>query len=161
MLLLRFGFDDDELLAAALLHDVVEDTECTLEELSLQFPPRVIDSVAALSEHKYDEQGVLRPWKHRKREHIEQIRSAPWSARAVLLADKLHNLTTMLFDLQSGEDLWDRFRAGREEVEWYHLAIIEAARQGDERLQPLADACLRTLETVLNISTLTSHDGSD
>ncbi len=152
MLLQRFGFDDDELLAAALLHDVVEDTECTLDDLVSEFPHAVIESVAVLSEQKYDEQGVLRPWKVRKLEHIEHVKAANLSTRAIVLADKLHNLATMQFDLDSGQDMWGRFRAGRTEVEWYHRTMIDAACQDDVSLRPLADTCLKTLDSILTAS---------
>ncbi|MGD9853440.1 MAG: HD domain-containing protein [Planctomycetaceae bacterium] len=140
LILQRFGFDDDELLAAALLHDVVEDTDCTLDELAAQFPPAVVETVAALSERKRDESGAPRPWRDRKLEHIEQIRSGPFAARVVALADKLHNLLSIQYDLAAGEDVWSRFNAPRADVLWYHRAMIEAASQDDPRLLPLANA---------------------
>ncbi len=141
LLLQRFGFDDDALIAAALLHDVVEDTPCTLDQLASRFPPEVVEAVAALSERKQDEHGSPRPWRDRKQEHIRQMGAAPWRARAVLLADKLHNLSSMQFDLDAGEAIWSRFHASRAEVLWYHRTIIVAACQDDPRLTPLADAC--------------------
>lgn len=158
MLLQRFGFDNDEILAAALLHDVVEDTEYTLDELASDFPPTVVETVASLSERKYDEQNIMRPWKDRKLEHIEQVKAASPTTRAIVLADKLHNLATMLFDLSAGQDMWSRFRAGREEVEWYHRTMIAAACQNDESLRPLADVCLKTLEDVLCLTSDSLQD---
>ena len=158
MLLQRFGFDNDEILAAALLHDVVEDTECTLNELANEFPVSVVESVAALSERKYDDQNVMRPWKDRKLEHIEQVKAAPRAARAIVLADKLHNLATMQFDLEAGHDLWSRFRAQPDEVEWYHRTMIATAFQEDEALRPLVDACLQTLDRVLGPTSDASRD---
>ena len=149
MLLQRFGFDDDELLAAALLHDVVEDTECTLDDLEREFPPSVVEIVASLSERKDDDQGQLRPWKERKLEHIAHVQAANLEARAIVLADKLHNLATMKIDLDSGQDVWSRFRADRNEVEWYHRTMIDAACQYDESLQPLANACRRMLDSIM------------
>jgi (p)ppGpp synthase/HD superfamily hydrolase len=148
LLLQRFGFDDDELIAAALLHDVVEDTACTLEELAAQFPPRIVDTVAALSERKHDEDGLRRPWRDRKLEHIAHIKSAPLAVRVVALADKLHNLLSIRFDLDAGEDVWGRFNALRPDVEWYHRTMIDAACQEDSRLVPLADACREVLDTL-------------
>lgn len=158
MLLMRFGFDDDEIIAAALLHDAVEDTECTLDELAAACPPGVVEFVAALTEKKYDDQNVMRPWKDRKLEHLEQVESAPLAARAIVLADKLHNLSTMLFDMEAGEDMWSRFRAGREEVEWYHRTMISTAWQSDEPLRPLAEACVEMLDKVLAATETSTQD---
>ncbi len=146
LLLHRFGFGDDALVAAALLHDVIEDTPCTLDDLISRFPPEVVETVAALSERKHGPDGSPRPWRNRKQEHIEQIRAASWRARAVLLADKLHNLSSIQFDLDAGEEVWSRFHAPRAEVLWYHRTIIAAACQDDPRLSPLADACRAVLD---------------
>jgi len=145
LILQRFGFDDDAPLAAAPLHDVVEDTPCTLSDLTADFPPTVVDIVAALSERKLDEEGRKRPWRDRKQEHIEHIKTAPFPARVVVLADKLHNLSSIRFDLEAGADVWSRFNAPREDVEWYNQAMIDAASQDDPRLMPLAEACCGVL----------------
>lgn len=141
LILSQAGFDDDAILAAALLHDVVEDTACTLQQIEEVFPPEVAMYVAALTEKKLDERGAKRSWRVRKEEHVEQIASAPLEARAILLADKLHNLGTMLYDVEAGESIWGRFQAVRQEVLWYHRTMIEQAFQGDERLAALAGAC--------------------
>jgi (p)ppGpp synthase/HD superfamily hydrolase len=148
LLLQRFGFDNDELLAAALLHDVVEDTACTLADLAAAFPPAVVATVAALSERKHDQHGARRPWRDRKQEHIAHIRSAPFAARVVALADKLHNLLSVRYDLDVGEGVWARFNAPRSDIEWYHRTMIDAACQDDPRLAPLADACRDVLDTL-------------
>lgn len=146
LILQRFGFDEDVLIAAALLHDVVEDTPCTLDELATQFPPAVVEIVAALSERKLDERGEQRPWRDRKEEHIAHIQNAPFEARVVVLADKLHNLLSIQFDLEAGEDVWSRFNAPRRDVEWYNRMMIDAACQNDSRLAPLAEAARRIVD---------------
>ncbi|MBX3438310.1 MAG: bifunctional (p)ppGpp synthetase/guanosine-3',5'-bis(diphosphate) 3'-pyrophosphohydrolase [Planctomycetaceae bacterium] len=148
LILQQFGFWEDELLAAALLHDVVEDTPCTLDDLAAEFPPGVVEVVACLSERKRDELGRQRAWSERKREHVEHVRSAPWSARAVVLADKLHNLESIRFDLDAGEDVWRRFNAARDDVDRYYREMIEASCQSDARLVPMAQACLAVLDTL-------------
>jgi (p)ppGpp synthase/HD superfamily hydrolase len=141
MILLRAGIDDDEILAAALLHDVVEDTEHTLEMLATDFSPRVVQLVAAMTERKHDEHGRKRSWQERKDEHLGHIAAEPWEARAIVLADKLHNLGSMLVDLDNGEDVWSRFNAPRERVLWYHREMIAAAEQDHPRLAGLASEC--------------------
>jgi (p)ppGpp synthase/HD superfamily hydrolase len=145
LILSRAGFDDPEILAAALLHDTVEDTSCTLEQIQAEFPPAVVAYVAALTERKQTAEGAKRSWHDRKQEHIEQVRQAPLGARAISLADKLHNLGTMLYDLEAGDELWSRFGAAPERIVWYHHSMIDAAAQDDEPLQPLAAACRELL----------------
>jgi (p)ppGpp synthase/HD superfamily hydrolase len=147
LILARAGFHDDDVLAAAFLHDVVEDTEYTIEQLAAEFPPDVVEIVAALSERKTDDGGAKRPWKDRKRDHLAVIRGAPLDAKAVALADKLHNLGTMQMDYrEQGESFWTRFNATRSEIVWYHTEMIEAAAADDDRIARLQSACREILD---------------
>ncbi len=149
LILAQAGFKSREIIAAALLHDVVEDSDWTIERLARVFPPKVVQIVEEASENKTDTAGQKRPWTDRKREHIEQMKGASFEARAVVLADKLHNLNSMLFDLERGEPLWDRFNAGREDVLEYHHEIIRAANDsGQERLASLTAECLAVINRI-------------
>ena len=141
LILCRAGFSDDAVLAAALLHDAVEDTDYTMEMLAADFPPDVAAWVAAATERKRDEYDRPRSWEDRKREHLDQVAAAPLEARAIVLADKLHNLGSMLYDRAAGEPLWERFNAPRERVLWYHREMVERAAGDDARLSGLATAC--------------------
>lgn len=145
MILLRAGIDDDEILAAALLHDVVEDTEHTLEMLAADFPPKVVQLVAAMTERKHDHDGRKRSWQERKDEHLRHIASEPWEARAIVLADKLHNLGSMVEDLDAGQDLWARFNSPPEKILWYYREMVTAAFQDEPRLAELAQECVRLI----------------
>lgn len=152
LILSKAGFANDEILAAALLHDAVEDTQLTSEELAAEFPSPVVEYVAAMTERKRDPDGRKRSWQERKEEHIAQVSRAPLEVRAIVLADKLHNLGTMLYDLNSGDELWSRFGASPEMIVWYYRTMIERAAQNDAALGPLADACrqqLRQLEAAI------------
>jgi guanosine-3',5'-bis(diphosphate) 3'-pyrophosphohydrolase len=148
MLLQRHGFTDEQTLAAALLHDVVEDTPVTIEELSKEFPDPVLELVAHLTEVKLDEFGRKRPWEDRKRDHLAHIRSAPLAARAIALADKLHNLRTMAFDLDEGRELTDRFNTSFDRLLTYYESMIDAAADKDAKLEGLANAARHALDEV-------------
>lgn len=76
----------DETLAAALLHDVVEDSEMTVEDLERLFGPEIAEVVAALSDDE-----SIEPYRDRKDEHRERVREAGGDALAVYGADKLNN----------------------------------------------------------------------
>lgn len=148
LILARAGFLDDAILAAALLHDVVEDTPYSAEQLAAEFPEDVARYVAVLTERKLDHDGRKRSWQERKEEHVAHVGSAPLPARAVVLADKLHNLGTMLVDLRSGEDLWSRFGAPADRILRYQRAMVAAAAGDDEPLRELAAACRRLIDVL-------------
>ena len=76
MILDRAGFDEDVVIAG-LLHDVVEDTEATVEEVATRFGPVVGEIVRQCSEVKLDAEGRKRPWIDRKRDHLAALVGAP------------------------------------------------------------------------------------
>ncbi len=88
-LLDQHGFDD-EVLAAALLHDVVEDSETTVAELRELFGEPVAGLVEALS----DDEGIA-DYRERKREHRGRVAAADGDALAIYGADKLTNVRTL------------------------------------------------------------------
>jgi (p)ppGpp synthase/HD superfamily hydrolase len=135
------GFEDEALLASALLHDVIEDCGVTRDELSEQFNPEIAALVAAVSEQKVDAQGRARSWEDRKRQHLAELADAPLEVQALTLADKLHNLETIALDLAAGTDVWDRFNAPRDRLLWYYEAVIDACIADDPRVQRLAASC--------------------
>lgn len=79
-----------EALAAALLHDVVEDSETTLEELREPFGDAVAGMVGALSDDE-----TIESYRERKAEHRERVAAAPADAHAIYGADKLTNVTAL------------------------------------------------------------------
>lgn len=148
LILARSGFGDERLLAAAILHDVVEDTDVAVENLREQFPDEVVALVVATSEQKTDPRGEKRPWEDRKREHLDQIGEAPRAARAIVLADKLHNLETMLLDLSTDAICLGAFHAAPDRVLWYYGEMIARAAGHDAELEALAGECRSALERV-------------
>jgi (p)ppGpp synthase/HD superfamily hydrolase len=81
---------DDVTLAAALLHDVVEDSATTVEELRAEFGDAVADLVAALSDDE-----TIEPYRERKDEHRRRVAAVDGDALAIYAADKLTNMTTL------------------------------------------------------------------
>lgn len=130
-ILQRAGVTDESLLAAALLHDVVEDCGVSVASLQVEFSTDISDMVTALSERKLDAEGRPRPWEDRKRDHLAELQHASLSVRQLTLADKLHNLETIAHDLESGVDVWSRFNAPRERLLWYYSAILTSCRSED------------------------------
>lgn len=147
-ILREHGWSDETTLAAALLHDVLEDTAGTVESLLAEFPAEVVRLVQLLSERKTDTDGHPLSWEDRKRDHLVTLRMAPISARAIALADKLHNLETIQFDLQLGVDVWSRFNAPRDRIIWYHTAMVECCEQREALLSSLAGAVRHSIQTL-------------
>ena len=111
LILDRSGFDE-EIQISGLLHDVVEDTEVTLDQIRSAFGDRVAGIVADCSEVKLDADGRGRPWADRKRDQVAAIASAGDDSKAVTLADKSHNLLSIRLDLAEGRPAWSTFHAG-------------------------------------------------
>jgi guanosine-3',5'-bis(diphosphate) 3'-pyrophosphohydrolase len=143
----RAQFEEDVVIAG-LLHDVVEDTPVTLAEVAVRFGESVAEIVRHCSEIKTDDLGVTRPWIDRKRDHIVALAEAPLTARAVVLADKLHNLVSIELDLHRGRPVWSLFHAERDQVLWYYRTMIERCGADDSRLVQLAEACREVLRRV-------------
>src|ERR1700755_2600707 len=83
-------------LAAALLHDVVEDSDTTVEELRAEFGDEVADLVAALSDDE-----SIESYRDRKDEHRRRVAEVDGDALAIYAADKLANMTTLHAAIES------------------------------------------------------------
>ena len=121
LMLARAGFDP-EVIAAGILHDTVEDTYVTLGEIREVFGDRVAAIVEGCSEP--DKSAA---WEERKEHTIAYLRTAPYEVRAVACADKLHNLSTVAEGYaRLGDAIWNRFKRGRKEQEWYYRALVDS-----------------------------------
>ncbi len=102
--------EDEEIRAAAVLHDTLEDTDTTKEELIEAFGQRVANLVAAESENKREDQPAEDTWAIRKQETIRHLMKACTEIRMIALGDKLSNVRAMSRDYAViGEELWKRF----------------------------------------------------
>ena len=102
---------DEEILAAAVLHDVVEDTDATLDDIEDLFGPRVAALVASETEDKRPDLPKEASWLIRKRESLRELESTEDIAVKILwLSDKLSNMRSLeSARRQLGSALWDRF----------------------------------------------------
>ncbi len=119
--------DDDEVIAAAVLHDTVEDTAATLEEIRERFGKRVAELVAAESENKREDKPAASTWKIRKEETIEHLKTAPKEVKMLTLGDKLSNIRSICRDYEAqGDALWQRFnQKDKNEHRWYYKSIAD------------------------------------
>lgn len=101
----RHGYDE-EVVAAALLHDVVEDSETTVDELRREFGARVAELVAALSDDE-----SIDDYRRRKDEHRARVCHFDGDAFAIYGSDKLTNSSTLHLSLErEGDVVRDEFK---------------------------------------------------
>lgn len=147
----RAGFDD-ETVAAAFLHDSIEDANrigerLRREVLDVEMGPRVTALVLGVTEPKFDADGRMLRWQARKDAYLDTVRAAPLEAAAISLADKLHNLWTTNESLEAGIDVFSTgpgrigLTSGPERQRWFYAAVVEAtAHHTDARLDGIRAA---------------------
>ncbi len=150
---LEYGANEAEAIAA-LLHDAIEDCggAATRAEICRRFGNTVTDIVDGCT----DADTVPKPpWRQRKEAYIAHISTASASVRLVSAADKLHNAQSILRDYRLlREDLWQRFRGGKEGTLWYYRALVEAFRTHES--SPIVDELERVVTELENLVAGTS-----
>ncbi len=117
--------NDQEMLAAAILHDTVEDTDVSMDQIRELFGNRV----AELVQHETAPLPDNVPWRTRKEAQLTQLVHAPYDSKVVALGDKLSNMRTLASDYKAvGDQLWSRFHApnGKDDLAWYYHSLAEA-----------------------------------
>lgn len=122
MLLLEMGCSD-EVVAAGLLHDTVEDTRVSIEDIRKEFGDEVAEIVAGVTEPPKKREN----WESRKLHTIHSLRNASLSVKLVAAADKYHNLIhTIYTENHIGQSIWNRFGRGKEQQAWYYRSVYDS-----------------------------------
>jgi (p)ppGpp synthase/HD superfamily hydrolase len=122
----------EEVIVAGILHDVVEDTPVTIDEIETGFGRQVAFLVRGATEiqklSKIRKESDVESWKVRKQHTIHFLTEvATCDQLLVSSADKLDNLRAIRDEYNKiGDELWARFNAGKEEQKWYYSAIAAA-----------------------------------
>ena len=125
--------NDQEMLAAAILHDTVEDTDVTIEQIREQFGVRV----AELVQHETAPLDEDLSWRECKTIQAKQLADAPYDSKVVALGDKLSNMRGIAWDYRKiGDEVWKLFHApnGKSDVEWYYRSLGAALSDLSETL---------------------------
>ena len=126
-ILMHHGFGED-LAIAGLLHDVVEDTDISLDTIRADFGSVVAGLVEAVTETKSVD-GVELPWEQRKAEKLARLQAGGPEVAALKAADAIHNARAIVADLQrDGAVVWERFKRGPEQTVSYYRAIYDGVR---------------------------------
>lgn len=117
-ILAAHGFSDT-VVAAALVHDTVEDTPVTLDEVRREFG----DEVARLVEPVTHDDTLS--WEDKKQKYIDTVRVASDEVKAIATADKIHNAQSLLASYDTeGPVVWTHFNRGREQKLWFEEAML-------------------------------------
>ena len=116
---------DQELLAAAALHDVVEDTDISADEIRAEFGSRIADLVVAESDVFVEGVSEEDSWHDRKQAAIDRLAAAPHDAKIVAMGDKLSNMRAIARDYaEKGDKLWSIFHVkDPKEHEWHYRGL--------------------------------------
>ena len=123
-LLARSQFDDI-VVSAGLCHDLLLFTKCPEDEIASACGSEVLAIVAALTEDKTID--LKLQWKERKQKYIESVRQSSWNCKAVCVAERIHNVQTLLESVQEfGLRYFENFYVGPEEKLWFedHVCIM-------------------------------------
>lgn len=122
---------DQELLAAAALHDTVEDTDVTIDQIRAEFGDRIASLVAADSDMPVQGMNAEDSWYVRKQAAIDRIAASSHDAKIVAMGDKLSNMRAIARDYaMQGDALWNLFRVkNRKDHEWHYRGLAEALRE--------------------------------
>lgn len=108
-------------VVAGLLHDTVEDTDVSLEEVQRVFGEGVAELVAVVTEPDKSD-----TWENRKGHTLESLRSASKEVLLIALADKLDNICSIREAIKwQGDKVWERFRRLKDDQSWYYRGLVE------------------------------------
>lgn len=117
----------EEMVIAAILHDVVEDHggKPRLDEVRKIFGGHVANMVEGLSDTLAEDHDKKEGWEERKVAYLKKLHDEPEEVLLISVADKLYNAKAMLDDYkQIGPEVWKRFKRGRNQQLWYLDSLI-------------------------------------
>lgn len=120
--------DDQNVIAGAILHDVVEDTDITIDEIEEKFGKRARELVESETENKRPGIPAGETWRVRKEESLEVLENTDdIGVLMVWLGDKLANIRAIYRELQQeGNAMWNKFNQKNvNEHAWYYFSIVK------------------------------------
>jgi (p)ppGpp synthase/HD superfamily hydrolase len=124
-LVMEFG-GDEGLAIAGLLHDALEDCGAEHEKVIRDnWGEHVARIVRDCTDGVPDATGEKANWRDRKKAYLEHLRSVDSDTLLVSACDKLHNARAIVADLRAGNDVFSRFKAGRDGTLWYYVELVK------------------------------------
>jgi (p)ppGpp synthase/HD superfamily hydrolase len=138
----------EEVVAAGILHDTIEDARIKRSRIREEFGEQV-----AFIVEKCTEPDKRRSWRERKQHTLYSLKEAGLEVKFVACADKLHNIRTIGRDYRKvGERVWKRFRRGREDQKWYYTSLVAAlsSKGGNASYEKLYEELRRKVKEVFS-----------
>ena len=123
--------EDEDVIIAALLHDVIEDTDYGYEDIKNRYGKRVADLVQNETENKRNDQSRESTWVIRKQETIDHIEKADYETKLICLGDKLSNIRASVRDYESDRNsFWNRFNQSDPKFQgWYYQTLRDILKK--------------------------------
>ncbi len=119
----KYNFSDT-IIAAALVHDVIEDSDYPAEKLKEELGDDVLEIVKAVT----NDDSLI--WEEKKKKYIETVRNGPEGAKAVAVADKIHNLESLFMAYESqGPAIWKKFNRGKDKKIWFETLVLKMLKE--------------------------------
>ena len=141
--------EDEDIIIAGLLHDVLEDVpNYEAKKMERDFGERVYKIVKGVSEdkdpnEKREGKKTLEEWKRCKQGYIDNLKDDSFEVLMVSCADKIHNLLSMQEAYKEcGEGLWERFSGPKDEQMWFYKEVLDILKQrlSNDIVKELEDA---------------------
>ena len=117
----EYGFDDN-VIAGGYLHDVVEDTKYTIEDILKDFG----EDIASLVDSASEKDKSL-SWEERKQETIDRVKSLDLRHKAIVCCDKISNLEDIQILMKVNENFdFSAFKRGYEKQKWYYTEVYKS-----------------------------------
>ncbi len=141
--LMKYDFPDT-VIAAALVHDVLEDTDFPPEKLREELGEEVFALVQSLTNDD------ALSWEEKKKKYIETVRNGPEGAKAISVADKIHNAESLLIaHAAQGPAIWEHFNRGKEKKMWFEEEMLKMLKETWQH--PLVDEYERLVAKMKNL----------
>lgn len=116
---------DENLIIAAILHDTIEDTDVTYEEIAREFGEKVAKFVEKETEDK------SKSWMERKEHTLKRLEKETLEVKIIAMGDKLSNMRAIARDYnKQGDKLWERFNVkDKEKQSWYYKGIKKSLKE--------------------------------
>ena len=144
-LLEEYGYSD-EIIAAGYLHDVVEDTKYTIDDIRNEFGEKIANLVMGASEPD-----KKLSWEERKQHTIDETKKLPLENKLVICADKINNLEDLWIKFEKfGERDFSLFKRGEEQQKWYYTNVYQSLIYNENENLPIFKRLKSILDNVFD-----------
>ena len=141
----EYGYDDN-VVVAGYLHDVIEDTKYTFDDIKEEFGEDVAHLVKGASEPDKS-----LSWEERKQHTISETKKLSLRNKVIICADKIDNLEDLMIKFQkSGQRDFSPFKRGEEQQKWYYTSVYESLVAYEDEELPIFKRLRNVLDVVFN-----------